>query len=66
MMLLQLMYLLSSIFVTIIGCTCLGVGLLLIIKFAAMLTDSDHVGWQCFLMISLGAVIILGGLLLIA
>lgn len=62
----QLMYLLSSIFAIAIGCSCLGTGLLLVIRFGAMLLHPDHVSWQCALMVTLGAVLILGGLLIIA
>lgn len=61
----QLMYLFSTMFTIAIGCGCLAAGVWLVIRFGAMLTHPDHVAWQCALMVTLGAVLILGGLLLI-
>lgn len=62
----QLMYLFSSIFTIAIGCGCLVAGVLLVVRFGAMLLHPDHVTWQCALMVTLGTVLILGGLLVIA
>lgn len=62
----QLMYLFLSICTIGIGSLCLCAGVLLVIRFGAMLTQPDHVTWQCTLMITLGVMLILGGLLTIA
>ena len=66
MMIEQLIYLFVSICIISIGSLSLCAGALLVIRFGAMLTQPDHVIWQCALMITLGVILILGGLLIIA